>query len=235
MRVKFEFYRNPVSLRFNDSMNAAIVAGLAEAGVSSDLTVGANARPWTFAMEGSAKDGGLRKVVSITVSTPDPEISKGLLVLTGDMIRCASSNGDTVYLGGARRKVLDEPQFQDGPIMMGLASPMAFMKPKKGREKTSFIDDLEGFDLSAAISGGLSRRAGRDVSVKASIDPLSMKTDLRKHIVALRKSGKSLVIRLPAFSAPITLEGAAEDLSFAYAAGIGAKTHAGFGCLLSLK
>lgn len=235
MRVKFECYRNPIRIRFNDSMNAAIVAGLVEAGVSSELTVGETARPWTFAMEARAAKGGVRTVLSVTVSSPDTLIAEGLEKLTGDMIRCASSNGDTVYLGAARRKVLPEPVFQNGSVMFGLASPVAFMKPKEGREKTTFVEDLDGLDLSRAISGGLTRRAGRIVDLRADIDRLTMKTELRKQIVAIRKAGKSTIIRMPGFTAPITLDGKAEDLAFAYAAGIGVKTHAGFGCLLSLK
>jgi CRISPR-associated endoribonuclease Cas6 len=104
------------------------------------------------------------------------------------------------------------------------------MQPKRGRERTRFHDSLDGVDLGAAFSAGLSRRAGRPVRIEVGLDPLTMRVDGRRRLVRTRTDPTGRAIMIPAFSLPLTLRGAPEDLSFAYLAGLGAKTTGGFGC-----
>src|SRR5690606_33550520 len=102
--------------------------------------------------------------------------------------------------------------------------------PKQGRQKTRFHDDLVGVDLNAALAARLTRRAGRSLDLTISSDRLSMTTDLKKQLVHIRRLSNGKPLFHPAFSVPITLRGRPEDVRFAFLAGVGAKTRAGFGC-----
>lgn len=229
MRIKFDLRRCPQSAAFTDSINAALVAGMVAAGAKSEDIVGQGAKPWTFGAEGRSSRNGVAKIYSVTVSTPDPSFGEILAQLKPDEIRCASSNGDTLYFGGASRTILDTATARTEELMVSFASPFAIRLRKLGTPSKAFVDDLSEVDLDAALRTGLERRAGRSLEVAFHVDQLSMLTDVRKRVVPLRKT-KMTTIRIPAFSVPMTIRGKPEDVEFAFLAGLGAKTHAGFGC-----
>lgn len=232
MRIRFDMSRNPQSIAYADSMNAALVAGLVAAGARSEDLVGAGSRPWTFACEGRSGSKGIAKIFSVSVSTPDPELGSALQRLDAGQIRCASSNGDRIDLKGAKRSVLDAGNARIGQLMVCFASPL-LIPLRKGAGK-AYAEDLNEVDLDAALRVGLERRAGRVLDLRFHVDPLTRLTDVRKRVVPLRKSPKG-PIRVPALSFPMTISGRPEDVEFAFLAGLGAKTHAGFGCPIFMK
>ena len=230
MRIRIDF-RTDTYLRYVDSMNAALVAGLVDAGLSTGDLVGRHSLPWTFGMAARARPGGERRVFSVTVSSPSERFCDALYRLNPEAVRTESDNGDRINLSGAKiRRLRDLPEGGVAALMIGFASPFLIPVKKQGREKTRFHDDLTGVDLNAALTTSLSRRAGRPLDLTISVDRLSFLTDLKKHLVHVRllPGGKPLIH--PAFSVPMSLKGNPQDVRFAFLAGIGAKTHAGFGC-----
>lgn len=231
MKVLIDFRKNPQRYRYTDSMNAALVAGLVAAGLHSDELVGEKALPWTFGTAGKAMPGGHRIVYSVTVSSPAERFIEALAHLDTSEIRVSSSNGDIIQLDGARLRDCPSLPAEGVPeLMVSFASPFLVPMPKQGREKTRFYDDLTGVDLNAALVTGLSRRAGRALELEISADRFAMLGDLRKHLVNVRRLSSGKPLFHPAFSVPMTLRGKPEDVRFAFLAGVGAKTHAGFGC-----
>ena len=231
MRVLIDFRKQPQRYRYTDSMNAALVAGLVAAGLHSDDLVGEKALPWTFGTAGKAGPDGRRTVYSVILSSPSPRFAEALARLDPDEIRVASSNGDAIYLGGAAlRHCPSLPPEGVAELMVSFASPFLVPMLKQGREKTRFHDDLVGVDLNAALLAGLTRRAGRALDLTISSDRLSMTTDLKKQLVHIRRLSNGKPLFHPAFSVPMTLRGRPEDVRFAFLAGVGAKTRAGFGC-----
>lgn len=232
MRIRFDMRRSPQCVAYADSVNAALVAGFVAAGARSEDLVGVGSKPWTFACEGRSGPNGSAKIVGITVSTPDPELGLAFQRLEPEDVRCASSNGDRLDLRGAKRSVLDAGNARVGQLMVTFASPV-LIPLRKGTAK-AFADDLSEVDLDEALRVGLERRAGRALDLRFHVDPLTRLTDVRKRVVPLRKSPKG-PIRVPAFSFPMTISGRPEDVEFAFLAGLGAKTHAGFGCPIFMK
>ena len=234
MRIKLDLTSSPQHAAYIDSVNAALVAGMASAGISSEDLVGYSARPWTFGTEGRSDRGAKAKIFSVTVSTPDPDLGAALAKLNPEEVRCASSNGDTLYFGGARLTVLDTENARVPELMVTFASPFVLPLLKNEFSGRKFANEITEVDLDAALRRGLERRAGRDLDVNFHVDPLSLRTDVCKRIIPLRKSPKG-PIRIPAFSVPMTIRGKPEDVEFAFLAGLGAKTHAGFGCPIFMK
>lgn len=234
MRIRLDLGRNPQRASYTDSINAALVAGLVAAGAKSEDIVGERAKPWTFGCEGRAGKDASAKIFSVTVSTPDPELGEILAKVIPDEIRCASSNGDVLYFGAARRSILDTRNAKNSELMVTFASPFAIPLPKEGRTETVFAQELSDIDLDPALRRGLERRAGRSLDISFHVDRLSFLTDVTKRIVPLRSSPKGKIC-IPAFSVPMTLRGKPEDVEFAFLAGLGAKTHAGFGCPIFMK
>lgn len=222
------------SFTYLDSLNAALVAGLVAAGARSEALVGPASKPWTFGFEGRSDARARTRLFSVTISTPDPALSEALARLNPAEVRCASSNGDMLDLSGAICNEIDTSNARTEALMVSFASPFAVMKQKAGRSKSAFAQSLDEVDLDPALRRGLERRAGRKLDVSFHIDPLSRMTDVRKRVIPLRHSPKG-PIRMPAFSAPMTIRGCPEDVEFAFLAGLGAKTHTGFGCPIFMK
>lgn len=216
--------------QFLDSIHAAIISGWTLSGVKPEDVIGESARPWTFAPVQYSKVGGESHVSGLTISTPDPFLSEALVKMEAHAISARSCNGDVITFAGAEKKMLDDPITDaHSEISLCFASPFVVMKPKEGRTKTEFADALSGLDLSAAFSAGLSKRAGRAVIVEVGVDGLTLATDGKpRHVYTRRQKGRRVTV--PAFALPLTLRGSAEDLRFAYFAGLGAKTRNGFGC-----
>lgn len=228
--------RRSVSYFYLDSVHGALVNGFKAAGLAPALFIGPEARPWTFATKGYAQSGGQLFLKGITISTSDAEIANALLRLDPSEIRHSSSNGDEIDMNGAVKKVVPDP------ICMGqdtfsicFASPFLLSRARAAANpEKSYADSLTGVDLSAAFSAGLTRRLGRDVALDVQIDPLSAAVSGRPRLVSLRKAAKRRVV-VPAFSTMLTLRGNTEDLRLAYYAGLGEKTHYGFGCPAALN
>ncbi len=234
MRIKLDTRRSLQRAMYADSINAALVAGLVAAGARSEDVVGISARPWTFGIEGRSDRRNATVIHSVTVSTPDPELGEVLARIKPDEVRCASDNGDTLYFGAARREMIDTANAKNPELMVAFASPFALPFRKQDRDIKLYADALDDVDLDAALRAGLERRAGRNLDVSFHIDPLSRKTDVTKRVVPLRKSPRG-TIYLPAFSVPMTFRGKPEDVAFAFLAGLGSKTRAGFGCPIFMK
>ena len=216
--------------RFLDSVNAAIVAGLAEAGAHSASVVGQSAVPWTFAVKGYSQAGGLTFMSGLTISTPDAGLAEVMHKLDPSAMRVRSSNGDTLDFGSA--KIEEEtrlPHEAVSELAIAFGSPFALIKPKSTRSKTQFCDNLDGIDISAALRVGLERRVGRELDLEFQVDPLTRAVDGHCRLVSTRLVGKHRVM-IPAFSMPLTIRGRADDIRYAYFAGLGAKTRGGFGC-----
>lgn len=234
MRIKIDLGRNPQSVAYVDSINAALVAGMVAAGARSEDIVGTTAKPWTFGFSGRSDRKAKSKIFSVTISTPDLKLGTVLANLNPDEIRCASSNGDTLYFGGAQCRILDTEDAKTPELMVTFASPILIPLRKGDPSGRAYANEIYETDIDSALRCGLERRAGRTLDITFHIDPLSLKTSAYKRIIPLRSSPKG-PIRVPAFSVPMTLRGKPEDVEFAFLAGLGAKTHAGFGCPIFMK
>lgn len=232
-QVVFEKFQQ---VRFTDSMNAAIVAGLTAAGMAPDLLVGMGAVPWTFGMEGWSKAGKPRLIRSLIVSSPDLRFAEAMRAAKASDFRVTSSNGDVIDGRGASIwQDITTPE-GDTDILINFLSPFVIKARKSEGGTHPFLESLPENDLHEALKTGLDRRAGRDLNLRISVDPLSLKTDgRRKHMVHYRRmaNGKSLI--LPGYALPMRLQGAPEDLRFAYLAGLGSKTRAGNGCPVRMQ
>lgn len=231
-RIRMALRQPHPRFRFLDSVNAAVVAGLVEAGVPSERIVGQTAGPWTFAVQGYSRRGGETVMSGLTLSTTDAEIARGLAGLDPSATKARSSNGDDLDFTGAEISGnVDVPHENVSELAVAFGSPFVIMKPKTGPSKTQFFDSLDHIDLSAALRKSVSARARRDLDIEFHVDPLTRAVNGRRRLVPTRlaKNGRILI---PAFSVPLTLRGRPEDIRFAYFAGVGAKTRGGFGCPL---
>ena len=234
-RIRLIFNYMRPQFRFLDSVNAAVVAGLTEAGVPSEKVTGREAGPWTFAVGGFSKRGGMTVMSGLTISTADAEIARALAGLDPAATRARSSNGDELDFAGADVSAeLRLPHEEISELAVAFGSPFAVMKPKTGRSKTRFHDDLGSVDLSAALRASVSARAGREVDLEFHVDPLTLAVNGRRRLVSTRFVRNRRIL-IPAFSMPLTMRGRPEDIRFAYFAGIGAKTRGGFGCPVMLQ
>ena len=229
MRIYIDLGRCPQRIRYHDSMNAAIVTAMAEAGIASSDMVGRAAHPWTFGMSGVAKPEGYSFITGLTISTPSELLAQALMKIRPEWIRVASSNGDWIDCSGARRHVGRMPVNGTTELAVFFASPV-LIKPRGADAKTEWIEDFGSIDFDKAFRTSVERRAGRDLDITFSADPLTLAVGVTRHLVHLRRAGNGRKVIVPAFSLPLTMRGNPDDLRFAYLAGIGAKTRAGFGC-----
>lgn len=230
LRIRLSFAGSRPTFRYLDSVNAAIVAGLAQAGATSQIMVGPDAHNWTFAVKGYSRRGGETVMSGLMISTADEAFGSYLHKFDSRYARAESSNGDKLNFAQAWKSVEDRaPSPTAGEVALNFASPFVLLKKKTGREKSDFADKLSDVDVSNALRAGLSRRAGREVDVEFSIDPITRIADGKPRFVSTRKAGTRRIL-VPAFSLPMTVRGTPEDIRFAYYAGLGAKTRGGFGC-----
>jgi CRISPR-associated endoribonuclease Cas6 len=226
-----------VRYSYLDSVHAAVVAGLKAAGMSGERLVGHRAHPWTFATKGFGRPGGNLMLKGLTISTPNSDIALALHRLRPVDVCWHSTNGDRIELLTARKIAFCDP-LQDGQEVLSIcfASPFVLSQPRIEAGPTkAYIESLQGQDLSAAFSKGLSRRLGRPIDIQVTADPLSLATEgARPRIVSLRKSTNRKVT-VPAFSVQLTLRGKTDDLRAAYYSGLGEKTRYGFGCPATLN
>lgn len=232
MRQFIDLRRQPVPFRFMDSMNAALVAGLTSAGAAPEDLVGNGAAPWTFGVKGYTKPGGEMVATGVLLSTPSVTLASAFEKFDPRSAVVRSGNGDTIDLGkGFKTPCRAAPGIDQDEVMLCFQSPVAIMQKKDAREKTAWVESLTDIDIDAALKRGLERRAGRSLDIVFAMDRLSRMTATRRKVPIRRdRQGRSSFVI--AFSAPIAVRGAPADLRFAYLAGLGAKTRAGFGCPL---
>jgi CRISPR-associated endoribonuclease Cas6 len=230
MRIRIDMSRNPQTLRYNDSMNAAIIAALTAAGLTSEEVTGERALPWTFAMHrtrGRVRRQGDILVGAVTISSPAERVAEALSRFDPAEMTVTSSNGDRIC-GAGGLVIRDEPEIWAEAMTVSFASPVLLMRKKNGPEKTAWANDPEQVDIAPALYSGVSNRAGRALDLR--ITPVDGGYAERL-LVPLRRDARSRAdMILPAFRLPLRLEGAPEDVRFAFLAGFGAKTRAGFGC-----
>ncbi|GGF76975.1 hypothetical protein GCM10011402_32100 [Paracoccus acridae] len=229
MRIFIDLHKKPQRVRYCDSMNAAIVAALDKAGIASKDMVGPEAQPWTFGMSGVAQADGFSNITGLTISTPSEMIARGLMQIRPEWIRVHSSNGDVIDCSGARRHLGRLPAEGVSELAVFFASPI-LIKPLGKDPETEWIEEFGSVDFDAAFRRGLERRAGREMDIRFSADPLTLAVGVTRRLVHLRKAANGRKVIVPAFSLPLTMRGHPEDVRFAYMAGLGAKTRAGFGC-----
>jgi hypothetical protein len=230
VRVTIGLEGSPQRFRFHDSVHAALVAGLAAAGASSEDLVGAAARPWSFAVKGFSRRGGESAATAILLSSPDPTIQDAMAALDLRHIRVASTNGDTIDCGGGRLKACHRlPAPGQDALALALASPVVLVLPKAGREQTRYAESVAEIDLPAALRRSVETRAGRGLDIEIEVDRLALRTSVLKRIVWLRRTPTGRRIGVPAFRFPLAMRGTPADLHFAFLAGLGAKTRQGFG------
>ncbi len=229
-RIRLHLDESPQPYRYLDSIHAALVAGLTAGGFPRERLIGSTAAPWTFATKGFAKVGGVMTLRGLLISTADEALAGALESLTPEAFLKVSSNGDIIDL--RRAKVRPErrgPAPTADEICVTFASRFALTAPKTGREKTRFVFSPEETSFSDAIRTNLTGRARKSLDLDVGIDRLTLMTEGKPRMISLRQAGLTRV-QVPAFSMPVTLRGAPEDVRWAYFAGIGAKTHLGFGC-----
>lgn len=235
MRFQIVFSRDQ-QVRFTDSMNAAIVAGLTEAGMASSLLVGMGAVPWTFGMNGRSRPGKPRIIRSVIVSSPDPRFAEAMRGAKPHNFGVKSSNGDVI--DGSGSSILQDNTAPEGEtdLMINFLSPFVMKARKDISGGSLFLESLPLDQLHIAMKAGLERRAGRQLDLAISVDPLSAKTDgRRKHMIHYRKLANGRSFILPGYALPMRLQGDPEDVRFAYLAGFGSKTRAGNGCPIRMQ
>ena len=222
--------QHKVHFRYLDSVHAALVEGLVHAGVPGDLVVGQTAHPWTFACCGWSRRGGLRTLSRLLVSSASDRVSRTFGNLDPGRIRKVSANGDVINLEAARmRPDIHIPAPGTRELCVVFPGRFALTRPKSGRSATEYACSTTDTDFPVALKAGLDRRAGRSLDLEVAIDSLTLTTEGRAVPVALRKSGERRIL-IPAFDMPLTLRGNPDDLTWAFHAGLGAKTRQGFGC-----
>ena len=232
MRIHIDLSGAPQTLRYTDSMNAAIVAGLTKAGLTSEEVTGAKALPWTFALHRApgrtrVRNSGEFRISGLTISSPADRIAEALLRIEPADIAVASSNGDRVCCAGGLIQ-RERPAIRAEGLTVTFASPVLLMRKKDGSEKTVWADAPDQVDIGTALHRGLSNRAGRDLDLRISPAEGGYAERL---LVPLRHDARRRTdVVMPAFRLPLRIEGDIEDVRFAYLAGFGAKTRAGFGC-----
>lgn len=230
-RIQIRLEEKPQSYRYLDSVHGALINGLTAAGVPFRTLAGMKAEPWTFACKGYARPGGEMVLRSVLVSSASDAISAGLARLKPENLVKCSSNGDRIDMSSARiqeeRRGLAPGQEE---VCVAFASRFAVPFPKNGKGgKTAFCQSPAETSFPDALRSSLNRRAGRDLDLEVLIDRLTLMTEGASRFISLRKAGSKRIM-IPAFNMPVALRGAAEDVAFAFHAGMGAKANLGFGC-----
>jgi CRISPR/Cas system endoribonuclease Cas6 (RAMP superfamily) len=217
--------------RYTDSIHRAIVGALAAAGATTDELVGMGAKPWTFAAQGEGLHGERSVLRYLTISTSDSRLSEILEKIDAAKIVSGLTNGDIVDCAGASVSFLTARGLPiHDALAVNFASPFIVSKRKETKSATEHLTSLKDADLSAAFSYGLSRRIGRPIELRVTVDRLSLATygDSPRRVNVRKARGKTVF--LPAFQIPLTLEGPDRDIAAAFFAGLGEKTRYGFGC-----
>ena len=235
MRVRLSAPRGErARLRFLDSLHGALVNAWTTCGARGEDVVGRDAGNWSFGAVGAATPKGF-VLKSVVVGAEGATLEPVLHRLAPETVRKTSVNGDVVDLSAWDIAV------EELPVICGLGatatlpaimlSPLALsVRGQEGR----WHDDLTkvGSGLEEAVSFRLSRLTGRDVKLKIDPDRLYLRANPKHstlvHTRAVPGGKPAFVIGL---TCPLSISGRLEDLSSAWALGIGEKNRYGFGCI----
>lgn len=235
MRVRFSAPRGErVRLGFLDSLHGALVNAWTTCGASGEDVVGHAAGNWSFGAVGTATPKGFL-LKSVAVGAEGAPLEPVLARLAPETVRKTSPNGDVVDLSAWDVAVEELPVLCRPDAMASLPaimlSPLALsVRGAEGR----WHDDLRrvGPGLEEAVNYRLSRLTGREVQLKIAPDSLYLRAN-PKHSTLIRT--RSVRGGKPAFvigmMCPLSVSGRFEDLSSAWALGIGEKNRYGFGCI----
>jgi CRISPR-associated endoribonuclease Cas6 len=224
----------PTPYVYRDSIHAAVIAALHAAGARSEDLVGTTAKPWTFSPVQSLQAGRIL-LKGVTISTSDVDLGRFVSRIKSEDILWNSQNGDRIDFGRGLVTSFKNPVPHDGGKMqVYFASPFV-VSNRASSEGKKWVEDLKDVNLSEAFSSGLSRRHGRPVDIKVSVDDFTMRVaSHRSAIIAVRQSG-SRKVTIPGFFLNAEIEGNREDLMAAYFSGLGEKTRYGFGMVAPAK
>ena len=231
MRVFIDLRGQPLRYRYLDSVHAALIAGLVDAGAEPKILIGEKAGAWCFAAKGYSKRKGDCMLTGVTISAASAAVCTALERLDPRTVRVASDNGDKLdFSRGIPRLVPNCLSASTDRAMFLFASPFILPLQKTAVGKTWFINHLDKVDIDMALRKGLERRARKSLDITFFIDRLSLRVDGTPRIVRYRrmKNGRDMMVN--AFSLPVSVRGTPEAIRFAYFAGLGAKTRTGFGC-----
>lgn len=224
--------------RNTDLVKDGVSAMLMATGAPEALVVGRDAAHWMCGPVFSNKaSDGTRSFSQIVMSTPDERLSAFFpRCKPSDLRKVEPATGEELDMSGST--VLDDPD----PVVDGMTAflDLEFLTPfcvsRRGdRSGGKWADDAETVDLSAAVNHRLSRLAGRPVRLVLAPDDEYLATRHRHSVrvsVKERRQGQevqpSVVVGL---RFPFILSGSAEDLRFAWYAGLGEKNRLGFGAV----
>jgi len=214
-----------------DLLHDAIINGLAAAGASTDMLIGMNARPWTFAALGTHRDK-VGYAHSLIISTPDAELATLLdQVQAKDIQKTRGYSQEHVDFSAASIALEADPiPPVQGIMNVLLLSPLLIQD--RSKTKKHWHTDFNQFVLADAVNHRLSRLAQREIKLMVQADSLYLRANPNhaSHITVKKFANgqRSFVIGM---QAPLVLAGSEDDLRFAWYAGIGEKNRNGFGCL----
>lgn len=233
--VFFPRRSDDVSYKTQDLLHDAVVSALVGKGIAPERLLGEHAAPWTFgATHWRQPRGadGLRicHLKALEVSTADPAVGAALReIRPEDLTYARAASGEAFALAGGSRKdkTLD---LAPGTQQLGVRwiSPLVMTEDRAGKPwfLTNALDiERRANDLNLALS----RKAGRDIHLTWFADRLAARTN-PKGTHATIKVVKGVGHEVVGTVVPFVLGGPAEDLRFAWYAGVGQKTRMGFGC-----
>lgn len=220
--------------QFRDSVHAALISAMREAGAEESELLGEKAKPWNFAPI-NVFSGGKMLLKGVTVSTSDEALGRIISRINPAAVSWNSTNGDRINFGDGQVRSFRNPiPTGGGSIQVSFSSPFVISQRSDGGKKT-WIENLQGVDLGAAFSAGLSKRHGRQIKLEVKLDAFSaLANAARSTIIAVRKAA-TRTITYPGFLATLQIEGTYDDLAAAYFSGLGEKTRYGFGLVVPAK
>jgi CRISPR-associated endoribonuclease Cas6 len=231
LRMRFRLPRGvTASYRYLDLIHDALVNSWTAAGVSVDQVLGAQARPWNFATLGFRR-AGRNHVHTLVVSTPDPDLARGLARIgPRDIQHARAATAEVLDFSSAVATVEPDPvPLGEGALGLLMLSPLAIRKQDSSRHWHNNLNDL---NLASAINQTLARLSGRPVALQAQPDRLYLRANPDHSVlVPLKELTGGRRVYVIGISAPLVLAGSEDDLRLAWYAGIGEKTRLGFGCL----
>jgi len=209
-----------------------VVNAWIQAGAAPDAVIGHQAKPWNFAALGASRGRDAKHAHSLVVSSPDPGLADVLKRFDpGAVAYARAATGEAVDFKPATPATEADPVPPGGGalgvlLLSPLALSVAGSKPKRWHTR------LDPAYLADALNARLSRLAGRPVDLQIQPDSLYLRANPEHSVlVPFKQDRQGRISYVIALSAPLVLAGAEADLRFAWHAGLGEKTRAGFGCL----